>query len=77
MKTTTGSTSPAQTHRRWCPVCRCYQTTIGQGCSPCRPAGITVVGLEVHVGDEVFAVCDTYATRDAVAATLHLMERPR
>jgi hypothetical protein len=77
MKTTTDSMQTAQTHRRWCPVCRCYQTSTGNVCGPCRPAGVTVVGLEVHINDEIFAVCDTYATRDAVAATLHLMERPR
>jgi len=31
---------------------------------------VIVVGLEVHVGDEVAAVCDNYRTRDLVAAFL-------
>jgi hypothetical protein len=31
---------------------------------------VIVVGLEVHVDDEVMAVCDNYKTRDLVAAFL-------
>lgn len=70
MKTTTGSAQQPETHRRWCPVCRTYQhTPIGQTPGPCR-AEITVVGLEVHCGDEVVAVCDSFQTRDKVAAML-------
>jgi hypothetical protein len=29
---------------------------------------VIVVGLEVHVGDEVLAVCDNYTMRDKIAA---------
>lgn len=70
MESTTGSMYPRQTHTRWCPVCRTHQhTPIGETPGPCR-AEITVVGLEVHQGSEVLAICDTVQTRDAVAAFL-------
>jgi hypothetical protein len=72
METTTESTTPAHNHSRWCPVCRSWQAhPRNETPGPCRPRrDVIVVGLEVHVDDEVAAVCDNYRTRDLVAAFL-------
>lgn len=73
MKDATGSGVANAEHRRWCPVCRRYQTHAkSETPGPCQHPrrDVIVVGLEVHVGDEVMAVCDNYTTRDKVAAML-------
>ncbi len=70
VKDATGSGAANVEHRRWCPVCRQYQThDKSKTPGPCSSRrDVIVVGLEVHVGDEVMAVCDNYTTRDKIAA---------
>jgi hypothetical protein len=72
MEHAAGSAPAPANHSRWCPVCRTWQAhPRNETPGPCRPRrDVIVVGLEVHVDDEVMAVCDNYRTRDLVAAFL-------